>query len=193
MGKKIHIDEVRRFIESTPIFQARDVELLVEDKGYALLLLHKLAKRGEIHRVARGWYSAKDDPIVAVFVLAPSYVGLQDALSLRGLWEQETNVVLVTSGKANPGIRSFLGSRVVVHRLSPRYFFGFDQLSYGSFTIPVSDLEKTLIDLVYFGESPGADLIKELAMKADERVLKRYLARYPVSFTSRFERGLKRG
>ena len=192
MGKKVHIDEVRRFIGSTPVFRSRDVELLVGERRYALLLLHNLAKRGEVHRVARGWYSAAEDPVVSVCALAPAYLGLQDALSARGLWEQETNTVVVTAGKAKPGQRQVFGSRVIVHRIDPRYFFGYDYLPYGAFLVPVSDLEKTLVDLVYFRESPGPDVMRSLARAADRKTLDRYLGRYPARFASRFRRSLRR-
>ncbi len=186
MGKKVHIDRVREFIARTPIFTARDVAAMVGDRGYALLLLHNLAAKGEIHRVARGRYSRLDDPVLAVFAFAPAYLGLQEALSLRGEWEQETNVVLVTSGKAAPGVREVLGSKVVVHRVAPKYFFGFDHVPYGEFDVPVSDLEKTLIDLVYFRESPGPDALGGLLERADREVLDGYLGRYPRSFATKF-------
>lgn len=186
MGKKVHIEEVRSFVRRTPVFRAADAERLVGDRGYALLALHNMAKKGEIFRVTRGWYSAEQDPVVSVFAISPSYVGLQEALSIRGLWEQETNVVLVTSGKANPGVRDVMGSRVIVHRVSPEHFFGYDQVRHGSFSVPVSDLEKTLIDLVYFGESPGREVLGGLAKRADREVLERHLSRYPAAFAGRF-------
>ena len=186
MGRKVHVEEVRSFARSTPVFRARDAEALVNDRGYALLMLHNMAKSGELHRVVRGYYSMYDDPVVSVFALRPAYLGLQDALSLRDLWEQETNVVLVTAGKAKPGVRTVMGSSVVVHRIDPRYFFGFDYLRHGDFYVPVSDLEKTLIDLVYFGESPGKSVLRELAERADRKVLAEYLGRYGEPFAGRF-------
>lgn len=188
MGKKVHIDRVREFIAGTPTFTPRDVAAIVGDRGYALLMLHNLAARGEIHRVTRGVYSRLDDPVLAVFAFAPAYLGLQEALSMREEWEQETNVVLVTSGKAAPGEREVLGARVIVHRVSPKYFFGFDHVPYGGFDVPVSGLEKTLIDLVFFGESPGGEAFAGLLEKADGTVLDRYLARYPRRFVTRFWR-----
>ena len=189
MGKKIHIGDVRRFARSTPVFTARDVEALVKDRGYALLMLHNMAKRGEVQRVTRGFYSIYDDPAVSVFALRPAYLGLQDALSVRELWEQETNVVVVTAGKAKPGVRIVMGSRVVVHRVDPRYFFGFDYFRYNEgLYVPVSDLEKTLIDFVYFRESPGESTLRELAKRADRNVLANYLSHYGDAFASRFRK-----
>ena len=193
MGKKVHIDAVRRFISSTPAFRAKDVEVLTGDRGYALLALHNLERKGEVHRVTRGWYSAGEDPTVAVSAFSPAYLGLQDALSLRGAWEQETNVVIVTCSKAKPGVREALGSRIVVHRIDPEYFFGFDFLPYGKAAVPVSDVEKTLIDLVYFGESPGREVLRRLLGRSDEGVLRGYLERYPGAFRSRFAKEVGEG
>ncbi len=191
MGKKIHIDELRRFARSTPAFRARDAELITGDRGYAHLMLHNLALSGELTRIARGWYSVHRDPVVSVFALKPAYIGLQDALSLRNLWEQETNVVTVTCAMAKPGVREVMGQSVAVHRIAPRYFFGYDYLPYGEFHVPISDLEKTLIDLVYFGESPGSDVLRDVAKKADRDVLEGYLARYPNAFVLRFRKALR--
>lgn len=78
--------------------------------------------------------------------------------------------------------------RVVVHRIAPRYFFGFDYLPYGDFMVPVSDLEKTLIDLAYFGESPGEEVMGKLTQSVDRKRMEGYLARYPPAFARRFSR-----
>jgi predicted transcriptional regulator of viral defense system len=154
-------------------------------------MLHNMAKQGEVHRVTRGFYSVNDDPAAVVFALRPAYIGLQDALSVRDLWEQETNVVVVTTGKAKPGVRTVMGSRVVVHRIDPRYFFGFDYVRHNqNFYVPVSDLEKTLIDLVYFGETPGKDVLKQLVKKVDKKKLEEYLGRHSEAFVSRFQRAI---
>lgn len=188
MGKKVHVESIRRFIKETPAFRSRDIETLVGEKRYALLALHNLAKKGEIHRITRGWYSILDDPTTAVFAFAPAYLGLQEALSIRDLWEQETNVVVVTTGKQKPGVREVFGNAMVLHRINSNYFFGFDYIRYGGFnSVPVSDLEKTLIDLVYFHESPGQDILKRLIKRADKKVLSQYLKRYPGAFRSRFK------
>ena len=161
------------------------MELIVGDRPYALLLLHNLEKRGEIHRVTMGWYSRLDDPVVSVFAFRPAYLGLQEALGLRGLWEQETNVVLVTPRSVRTGARNVLGSPVLVHRLERRRFFGFEYERYGGFSVPVSDVEKTLIDLVYFREPPDREVLTEVRKRADPAKLRRYLSAYPPRFGRR--------
>ena len=75
---------------------------------------------------------------------------------------------------------------MVVHRIAPRYFFGFGHVPQGEFDVPVSDVEKTAIDLVYYGESPGRDVLRAAVRGADMGVLEGYLRRYPPAFVSKF-------
>jgi len=182
MGRVVHMGRVKSFIAETPAFRARDVELIVGDRAYALLLLHNLARRGEIHRVTRGWYSRLDDPIVSVFAFKPSYLALQEALSLHGLWEQETNPVLLTPRPLRTGARGVMGSTVILRRIEGRRFFGFDYMSYDGLAVPVSDVEKTLIDLAYFGETPDEDVLAEIRKRCDLEKLRKYLGAYPRPF-----------
>lgn len=185
MGKIVHLDKVRAFVQTTPAFRARDVQLLVGDRGYALQLLHNLARRGEVRRVTKGWYSSHDDPVVSVFAFKPAYLGLQEALSLRGISEQETNVVLVTPRKVRPGIRTVMGANVLVRRIEKKRFFGFDYVKYDDFFVPVSDIEKTLIDLVYYGEAPDSRIVAEAKGRVDSRKMDGYLRSYPIDFKRR--------
>jgi predicted transcriptional regulator of viral defense system len=185
VGKVIHINKVRDFMTSTPAFRTRDVELLVRDRRYASLLLHKMAKSGEIRRITKGWYTVRDDPLVSVFAFRPAYVGLQEALGLRDLWEQETNVVIVSSTRLRPGVRRILDSNVILHRIDAGHFFGIEYIRYGDFFIPVSDNEKTLIDLVYFNDLPGRDVLRRVVRSANKVRLDEYLKGYPERFRER--------
>lgn len=185
MGKIIHLNKLKEFFKSTPVFRARDVELVVKNKSYSYLTLHNLVKRGEIKRITKGWYSLHEDPIVAVFCFKPAYIGLQEALSIHELWEQETNVVIVTTQKVRVGIRKILDSNVILHRIDQKYFFGFDYLKYENFFIPVSDIEKTLIDLIYFNEIPGKEVLKEIKKKMNREKLKKYLKNFSSKFRKR--------
>lgn len=185
MGKIIHLKKLREFFLKTPIFRMRDVELVVKNKNYSYLLLHNLAKKGEIKRVAKGWYSLSEDPSVAVYYFKPAYIGLQEALSSHEIWEQETNVVIITCRKVRTGIRNILGSNVILHRLNKKYLFGFEYVKHGDFFMPVSDIEKTFIDLVYFNEIPDKSVLKEIKKRIDKGKLNSYLKHYPLRFRKR--------
>ncbi len=118
--------KLREFASKNPYFTIWDAERILENKKYAYLALNILTKRKEIFRLAKGFYSKYDDPSLIVYYFKPAYIGLQDAMSYLNLWEQETATVIITVRKARIGSREIFGNRVLVKRISPKYFFGFD-------------------------------------------------------------------
>ncbi len=93
----------KEFLKSTPVANLRSISVLVGDKNYASVLMNHLLKRGEVKRITRGYYTTHDDPSLLVYCLKPAYVGLQDAMSLHGLWEQETSPVILTTRRVRGG------------------------------------------------------------------------------------------
>jgi Predicted transcriptional regulator len=93
-----------------------------------------------------------DDIMLTGLSYKPFYYCLESALSLLNLWEQETNPVIVTPLHVRTGIMQYDGRNYIVRRISREMFFGYQYIKYFNFYIPVSDLEKTLIDLVYYNE-----------------------------------------
>jgi len=154
-------------------------------KEYSYLLISNLIKSKEIKRIIKGFYTIHDDTIVSVFCFRPSYIGMQEALSIYNLWEQETNVVIVTTKKVKKSRIEVFENNVILHRIKPKYMFGFDIIKYGNFYVPVSDIEKTLIDLIYFNEVPDKKLLKKIKKRIDKKKLKKYLQIYPEKIRKR--------
>jgi predicted transcriptional regulator of viral defense system len=182
MGKKKHMNSVIELFEKTPVVSSRDIMLVVKkskDSSYAHLLVHNLIKNGRIKKIVKGFYTIHDDPVISVFCFKPSYIGLQDALSFLNLWEQESNVVIITSRKVRTGPRKILGSNVILHNIKPKYLFGFELMKYGDFFVPVSDIEKTLIDFVYFGENLDSETLDAIKKRIDIEKMNKYLNYYP--------------
>jgi predicted transcriptional regulator of viral defense system len=179
-----HIRRVREYLRRTPVADFRSISLLLPDRGYASVLMNHLLRRGEVRRISRGYYTVHSDPSLLVYCLKPAYLGLQDALSFHNLWEQETVPVILTTRRVRVGVREVLGQNVWVRRISPRYFFGYEYLRSGELLLPVSDLEKTLIDLVYFGEM-REELAGEFRRRVNREKLERYLRRYEPPFRER--------
>jgi predicted transcriptional regulator of viral defense system len=144
-------------------------------------LLHNLVKQNKIVRITNGSYTFKKDLMVSGFAYSPFYYGLQEALSLRNLHEQETNPVIITTNKIKPGIKTIQGSNVILRRIASKYFFGFDFIKYYNMEIPVSDYEKTLIDFVYYNEPLSKEVINGLKKKIDKKKLEKYLSIYSKS------------
>jgi len=171
-----------RFSER-PAFTARDAWLFLSrlgaSRGYFRLFMANLLKSGRLNRLRKGTYTFGSDPMLASFAFSPSYHGLQDALSLHNLWEQETNTILVTPRMVRRGVRVMLGGRVMVRTISRRMFFGFETVKYFNWWIQVSDVEKTLIDFIYFREPLGRDVLLEMKGRIDRKKLAEYLKRCP--------------
>lgn len=166
------------------VFSMRDCRIFLKkkkiSKGYLYFLIHYLLKKGKIKRITRGIYTCSDDPIVVGFAFSPFYYGLQQALSFHHLWGQEANLVIITPRIVRKGLRQILQSNVVVRRIDRKMFFGFDFVKHYDKWIPVSDIEKTLIDLVYFNEKISPSVLKEIKAKLRKKVLQGYLKKAPA-------------
>jgi len=191
MGKIKHLKKIEEFIEKSAVFNIRDIKKLVPNPDYANLLLHNMVKKGKINRLLKGYYSKFDDPHLIAYCIKPSYIGLESALSLHNLWEQETNVVLLTIRRVRSGIRKVQDANVVVKQINPNHFFGFEHINYYDFRINVSDIEKTLIDLVFYKKYIDQDLITEFRKKVNLKKLKGYLKNYDNEFADKVKNLLK--
>jgi len=183
------VKEIRERFRSAPVFTLRDVAAFLKAQGaaagYAKLALHNLAAKGEIKRVTKGVYTFSTELMVAGFAFRPFYYGLQEALSIHGLWEQETVPIVITPKRVRQGRKEFLGNNFIVRRIARKMFFGFGMMKYYDFWIPVSDVEKTLVDFVYFREPLSKETMLEIKKRIRKEVLEDYLSRCPKRFAGR--------
>lgn len=174
-----YLKEIRSYFKNLPAFTLLDIKKFLNEKkpsaGYIRLMMYKLIEKGEIKRISKGIYTYKTDAQVVGFAFTPFYYGLQDALSLRNLWEQESNPVVITPRKVRSGLRIFETNNYLVRRISRKMFFGFEMIKYYDFWIPVSDAEKTLIDFIYFKEHLDKSTIKEIFKTINKTKLHKYL------------------
>jgi len=182
MRKIIYTRELKARLGGQPSFTIADAGRLFPkaSRAYVALLLHNLCKRGDIFRISRGVYSFHDDTTAAGFAYSPFYYGLQNALSIHGLWEQETNPVILTPRHVRTGRRVFCGANYIVRRIGRPLFFGYEMVQYSGFWVPVSDVEKTLIDMVYFRQPVSDELLVEFRRKIDKKKLGACLEKCPV-------------
>ncbi len=190
MARRKHIGEVIKLFSQSPVVTARDIELIVGSRAYAYLLLHNLSKHGRIKRLTKGYYTVHGDPTLTVFCYRPAYIGLQDALSIHNLWTQETNVVIVTARNIR-GEKTIIGARVIIHRLKPEYYFGYHYVKYEKFYIPVSDVEKTMIDLAYFNSPIHPEIAEQARQRVDREKLLKYMGKYEGRVRRKIERRLQ--
>ncbi len=191
MAKVKYLQKVEEFIKKTPVVNIASIKQFLKKKNYAYILIKNLITKGELKRLTKGWYTAYDDPSLAVFCFKPAYLGLEDALSFHGLWEQETIPVIITTRKIRQGIRKILGMNVLIRRIDKRYYFGVEYLKYFDFYLPVSDVEKTFLDIVYFYKTIDPLLLKKFRKEMDSKKLKKYLSKYPKRFQIKISKLLK--
>jgi len=176
-----YVKEFKKHFSEFPVFSASDVALFLKSMGasdaYARLFVHNARYNGTINKVSKGHYSLHDDVMVAGFAFYPFYYGLGEALSIHKIWDQAANPTIITTRKVRNGIRQIFGRNVIVRRISRVMFFGYEIMYYSGFNVPVSDLEKTLIDIVYFNFDVDGETLKTLLRKIDVVKFRRYLAR----------------
>lgn len=186
------VKELKEYFKAYPTFSIRDIKIFCDkkrvSKQYIFLLIHNLLKRHELKKITRGKYTFQDDIQVVGFAFHPFYYGLQDSLSLRNLWEQETIPIIITPRKVRAGIRKFANGNYLVRRINRNMFFGYETIKYKNFWIPVSDLEKTLIDFIYFKEPISSEVIEEMKTKIDRDKLKSYLKKCPIFVQKRIKK-----
>ena len=82
--------ELRERFSQRAHFTSGDVEkFLIQKgagKGYHKLLIYNLSRKGEIFRITRGNYTFHNGISSLESVFVPSYHGLQEALTILGVW-----------------------------------------------------------------------------------------------------------
>jgi len=189
MGKQKYQDIVNELFLKSPVVNSTSIDRILKSRGskseYTKQLIRNLILKNKIKKIAKGYYSLSDDPSLVVFSSKPAYLGLQDALSKHNLWEQETIPIIITSKKIRQGIRTINNSNVLIRRLDKKYIFGIEYLKEGNIYLPYSDIEKTLIDMIYFNENIPKDVIESIKNNINKPRLLSYLKKYPKRFSKK--------
>ena len=191
MGKVKYLKDVESIFKKSIIVNSSSISRITKNKQYTKQMIRNLIREKKINRLSKGCYTIHDDPSLAVFCFKPSYLGLQDALSFNNLWEQETIPIIITTAKVRQGIRNILGTNVLIKRINKKYLFGFDYRNYFDFYLPYSDIEKTLIDLIYFKQPIDKETLKEIIRRIDQKKLSKYLKVYPERIRKRVINAVK--
>ena len=98
--------------------------------------------------------------------------------------------MIVTCRKVRRVERTAFKTRIVVKAIRPNYFFGYEFIEAGDFSIPVSDVGKTFIDLIYF-RVWVKDYERLFRGKLNWERLNEYLRRYTPRFRKTIDKLLK--
>lgn len=189
MGKEKYKSDIEKLFERSAVVSYDSVEKIVRNKKkvkqYVKRIISYMLKRRKIRRLAKGYYTSRENVSLAVFCFQPAYLGLQDAMGFYNLWEQETIPIIVTCRNVRQGIRKIMGVNVLVRKIKREYFFGMVYDMQEGVAVPYSDIEKTLIDMIYFGEGLDKEAIQNFKKKINLEKLRKYLRKYPKKVRER--------
>jgi predicted transcriptional regulator of viral defense system len=187
--------EFRKYFSKIPIFTFKDAARFLKKMGasdaYVKLFIHNQMKRHSLLRVGRGRYTFSNNEAMVGFAFAPFYYGLEHSLTLHKLWTQVSIPVIITTTKAVPGIRNSMGKRVLVRRISKNMFFGIERIMHNGVFVPVSDIEKTLVDFVYFNINLSDEETKRVMRECNVEKLARYAKKCNRGIRTRIENMIK--
>ncbi len=167
------------------VFTHRDLKLYFKNKKLKTANLTRIIaymkSSKKLYTIRKGVYAFRKDSMVAGFAYSPFYYGLLSALTINELWTQNSRPDIITIRKVRVSSMHIFGDMketVFVHHVPAKYFFGFDIVKYGTLNVPVSDPEKTLIDLFYYKVRLPIQDYGELLKKISRKKVRKYLERY---------------
>lgn len=127
--------------------------------GTLRVIIHRLTEKGYLSRVKKGVFilvplflvkEKKDySPLIEIAsrMTQPYYLSHYTALTVHGKALHTLNTVFLTTTKWIKSIRwkNYLFKFTVMDK---KYFFGFNEMKYKTETILVSDMEKTIVDIL---------------------------------------------
>jgi len=162
---KIYLEGINSNKKIITLNDVVDMLNISRDKAY--YYLYKMNKKGLIKRFKNGIYFRYpesiqfnpqkyiEDPIFLLKYQAdPYFISYHTALQIHGLAQRPSNVYYITTTKKIKPLKTehYLINPVIT---LDQYFFGFIQLDYGNEKINVSDVERTVLDILNRPEYAG--------------------------------------
>lgn len=183
-----------------PIFMFGDAERFLSSMGassaYARKFMSRAVSTGAVYRITKGCYTMHKDINLVGYAFKPFYYGLGTALTHHRLWEQQANQTIITTKNVREGARVFFGLNATIWRIPEGLFFGYAKERYGNFHFYISDVEKTLIDMVYYKFNVEDYVYRNAFSHAGKAKMAAYLKRCPDRVrhgVKELQRGFGRG
>ena len=179
-------NEIAETFRGFKTFTFRDIRIALTENHRKIsdktiqVTISRMVKKGRIYPVMKGVFSLKRDDGLVGFAFSPFYYGGMAALMVREMIDDQVKMEVMTTRTVKRSFVDIYGgsSRAVLHHLPKKYYFGFGDVKYGSITVPVSDAEKTLIDLFYYRIGLPIQDYSELLRAIRRKRLMKYLKPY---------------
>ncbi len=175
-------------VKDKPVFGVDDFVREGVPRDYAKTLLYRLNRRGEISRIERNKYTARDNPmIIAPYLTHPSYLSLWTSLRFHNITQQSPFAVeVVTSRSRYNRELEFEGTKIRFYEVKPKMMFGYAYEIYANDRVPIASPEKALVDGIYLDVIPMEE-VEEVISDLNEKKLKDYASRAGRGVKSKVE------
>ncbi|MBE5727897.1 hypothetical protein IHE50_00555 [Candidatus Parvarchaeota archaeon] len=177
-----YINEFLTHFSERPTFTKVEVERFLKQsragRTYSKRFVSNLLQHQRIIRITKGVYTLHDNAEVIGFAFSPFYYGLMYALSYYDIIEERANPIILTTRIVRTGTRNIMGLNAQIFRLPKNLFFGYVMVKGTEFYYPISDIEKTFLDLRYFKINLNERVMERLKQKINRKKLKEYSKMY---------------
>ena len=161
------------------IFSLNEAQKILQvNKNTLYTTLSRWTNKKHIHRIRKGWYST--EPLENKFLIQATYpntyIGLRSAIEYHGKTTQRYNTIdlLIEEPKKTQHVSTYT---VAFH--TSKHHFGYYKERIDTQEIFVSNIEKTVIDLIHFSHKVPLQTTETFINKAKEEIdterLKDYL------------------
>lgn len=179
-------DEIVKAFSTFKTFSFDDLRILLSEKHSGIsdkiiqVTVSRMIKKGRLHKVIKGVYSLEPRSDFAGFAFSPFYYGGLAALMIMELIDDQVKMDIMTTRRVKKSMIEIYGGRdrIFLHHIPSKYYFGFKNIRYGDIIVPVSDPEKTIIDLFYYKDRMSIQDYAEVLKKIKSRKLREYLKVY---------------
>jgi len=171
LGKLSGLEQKLYFLLEAEDKRIVDAELAIQllgiSKMHAYNLLKKMCKKGALDKVKSNLYVrvpahlvhdkgkyAEDPILVAKHLAKPYFFSYNTALILHGLAQQFARNYFISTTKHIPKVR-YHENLICPIILTEKRFFGFEKKEYAKEEVMVSDLERTIVDVMDRPEYAG--------------------------------------
>jgi len=186
-----YINSFSAEFKKTPVFALKDLVKFLESKNstnvYAKIFIARMVKSGRAHKLGNGFYTLYNNIETVGFPFSPFYYGLGFALTTHRLWKQQANPNVITTKNVRRGIRKAFGLNYNVSKISKSMFFGYNYVKGPDFYYPMSDVEKTLIDCIYYRFNLEEYVYDNIFKQIDNQKISHYLKKCNKAVRKRYD------
>jgi predicted transcriptional regulator of viral defense system len=154
-------------------------------KKSASVYINRMLKKKLLFRIEKNKVSITDDHfIVASQIILPAYLSLTTALYLLNAIQQVVDKVYVITTRQKKSKEVF-GVKTHFIKVDSNLMFGYSKVRKGNSFIMLADIEKTILDCLYFQRYCSLQYLCEALKKADIVKLESYVKRFKKESVTR--------